>query len=136
MTCIPAFHECTQAACSVFILPLFLVSSLSEEGVFGKESTSKLSVKQLEKLAQRLIKRYNLPLNDFPHISVMNSRKAFHYILFQRYKMKQISDTNMDELLRVCVLCVCVCVFVSVCGTYVCVYTMHCVCMCVGAQYH
>jgi hypothetical protein len=80
-----------------------LNSSLSEEGVFGKESTSKLSVKQLEKLAQRLIKRYNLPLNDFPHISVMNSRKAFHYILFQRYKMKQISDTNMDELLRAAV---------------------------------
>ena len=91
-----------------------LVRSLNDEGIFGKESTSKLSVKQLEKLAQRLIKRYNLPMSDFLHIAALSSRKSLHYILVQRYKRKAISNTNLYELLKVCV-CVCVCVRVCAC---------------------
>lgn len=67
----------------------------------GSQANSKVTLPQLEKLARRLIKMYNLPLEDFPYTATLNARKSLHFILVQRYRLKAVSDTNLDELLKV-----------------------------------
>ena len=71
------------------------------EGVVGSQANSKVTLRQLEKLSKRLIKRYNLPLEDFPYTAALNARKSLHFILVQRYRLKTVSDANLDELLKV-----------------------------------
>ena len=70
-------------------------------GVVGSQANSKVSLHQLEKLSRRLIKMYSLPLEDFPYTAALNARKSLHFILVQRYRLRTVSDTNLDELLKV-----------------------------------
>ena len=71
------------------------------EGVVGSQANSKVTLRQLEKLSKRLIKQYSLPLEDFPYTAALNARKSLHFILVQRYRLKTVSDANLDELLKV-----------------------------------
>ena len=85
---------------------LFLFScnrGLQLEGLVGSQANSKVTLHQLEKLSRRFIKMYSLPLEDFPYTAALNARKSLHFILVQRYRLKVVSDTNLDELLKVSV---------------------------------
>ena len=103
---------------SVSLFPFSRNRGLQLEGLVGSQANSKVTLHQLEKLSRRFIKMYSLPLEEFPYTAALNARKSLHFILVQRYRLKVVSDTNLDELLKVSMLrgsagkraVVCVCV--------------------------
>ncbi|XP_065916559.1 exonuclease mut-7 homolog isoform X2 [Dysidea avara] len=80
-----------------------LASSYERAGISVGES-SKLTRRQLNKLASRLAKTYGLDIEKFPNVAFSRASGSLHYMLSKYYKEGGISSDNMEDLIKASVL--------------------------------
>ena len=65
----------------------------------------KVNRKQISKLALRLLKTYQLPVECCPNLSKDRNLKNLRYLMFKKYTEQTLTGTAWDELIMVCFDC-------------------------------
>ncbi|XP_064395234.1 uncharacterized protein LOC135342435 [Halichondria panicea] len=89
----------TQTKINRFVSECSLIPKDSMDELLSK-CNCKLNLKQLYRLAHRMVTKYNLDLSKFSHIHSRWSTASLHHLLQKRYVEGAITEGNINDLLE------------------------------------